>query len=78
MPLQRGILLLALKGGANGTVIISSACQINCHTLVSVNSIMAVIEVPDPCHNLRFLGIIIRLPVFPVVVIDIRIYFQPA
>ena len=60
------------------TVIISSACQINCHAPVPIDSIMDMVDIPDLCHNLRFLGIIVRLPVFPVVVIGIRIYVQSA
>lgn len=59
-------------------LIISSACQINCHAPVPIDSIMDMVDIPDLCHNLRFLGKIIRLPVFPVVVIGSRIYVQPA
>ena len=38
---------------------------------------MAVIDAADLLLNLCFLGIIIRLPVFPVVVISIRADAQP-
>lgn len=38
---------------------------------------MAVVDIPDLLLNLCFLGIIIRLPVFPVVIISIRADPQP-
>ena len=38
---------------------------------------MAVIDATDLLLNLRFLGIIIRLPVFPVVIVGIRADPQP-
>jgi hypothetical protein len=38
---------------------------------------MAVIDAADLLLNLCFLGIIIRLPVFPVVIVGIRTNRQP-
>ena len=58
-------------------VAVSSAFQISCHAAVTVHAVMAVVDIPDLLLNLCFLGMIIRLPVFPVVVISIRADSQP-
>ena len=62
---------------SRAAVAVPSAFQISCHTAVTVHTIMAVVDIPDLLLNLCFLGIIIRLPVFPVVVISIRADAQP-
>ena len=58
-------------------VAVPAAFQISCHTAVTVHTIMAVVDIPDLLLNLCFLGIIIRLPVFPVVIVGIRADPQP-
>ena len=58
-------------------VAVPAAFQISCHTAVTVHTIMAVVDIPDLLLNLCFFGIIIRLPVFPVVIISIRADPQP-
>ena len=50
------------------------ACQINGHASVSVHSIMLVVNLSDLRLYLRFLGIVIRLPV---VIVSIRANLQP-
>lgn len=59
------------------TVMEAFACQINGHASVSVHSIMLVVNLSDLRLYLRFLGIVIRLPVFPVVIVSIRANLQP-
>ncbi len=49
-------------------VIISPARQINGHGPVCVSPVMAVIDVLNLFHGFRFLDIVIRLAVFPVVI----------
>ena len=58
-------------------VAVSPAFQISCHAVVTVHTVMAVADIPDLLLNCCFLGIIIRLPVFPVVIISIRADSQP-
>lgn len=58
-------------------VTIPPACQINSHAPISVNFMMAVINVFYLFPDLRFLGIIIRLPAFPVVITGIGTEFKP-
>ncbi len=55
-------------------VSISTACQINSHAAVAVNSVMAVINLADMVLDFWLLGIIIRLPV---VVINIWANAKP-
>ena len=62
---------------SRAAVAVPSAFQISCHIAVTVHTIMAVVDIPDLLLNLCFLGIIIRLPVFPVVIIGIRADPQP-
>lgn len=56
----------------NRAVMIASTCQINSHGPVSGHPVMRMVNFPDLCFYSFFLGIIIRLPVFPVVVISVR------
>jgi hypothetical protein len=50
----------------------SPALQVNAHAPVAGNTIIFMVDLFDlPQHRL-FLGIIFRLPVFPVVIISIR------
>ena len=58
-------------------VVVSPALQIGSHTAVSVYSIVVVVDFFDFLLDLLFLGIIIRLPVFPVVIVGIRADPQP-
>ena len=58
-------------------VVVSPALQIGSHTAVSVYSIVVVVDFFDLLLDLLFLGIIIRLPVFPVVIVGIRADPQP-
>jgi hypothetical protein len=57
---------------SRAAVAVPSAFQISRHPAVTVHTIMAMVDIPDLLLNLCFLGIIIRLPVFPVVIISIR------
>ena len=59
------------------TVTIPSAFQIGCHATVSVYSIVAVVDLFNLLFGFCLLGIIIRLPVFLVVIIGIWAYLQP-
>lgn len=58
-------------------VAVSSAFQIDSHAAVPVHSIVAVVDFFDLFLGFLFLGIIIRLPVFPVVIVGIRADPQP-
>lgn len=53
------------------------ARQINGHGPVSGHPVMHMVNFPDLSFYSFFLGIIIRLPVFPVVVISIRVDAKP-
>ena len=57
---------------SRAAVAVSPAFQANCHAAVTVHTIIAVADIPDLLLNLYFWGIIIRLPVFPAIVISIR------
>ena len=61
-------------GGAVG---IAPARQIDCHAPVTVNTVVFMIDFVNLCLDFLFMGIITRLPVFPVVVVCIRIDIQP-
>ena len=58
------------------------ACQINGHAPVSVHAIVLVVNLTDLRLYFRFLGTVISLPVFPVVIVsigtDIQSPQQPA
>ena len=58
-------------------VAVPSAFQIGRHAAVSVYSIVAVVDLFNLLLGFCFSGIIIRLPVFPVVIVGIRADFQP-
>lgn len=60
------------------TVRITFTLQIDFHTPIAVNSIVRMIYFLNLCLDFGFKGIIIRLPVFPVVVISIWAYTQPS
>ena len=60
-----------------GTVIISSARQVNGHAPVAIHSVMMVVDLPDLSHDFGFLGIIACLPVFPVVIVSIWTDVKP-
>ena len=59
------------------TVKIAFTLQINFHTPVSVNSIVCVIDFLNLCLFFSFMGIVICLPVFPVVVVCVWTNFKP-
>ena len=59
-------------------VAVTFPLQIDRHAPLTVNSIVFVVNFLYRIQNLRFVGIIIRLPVFSVVVISIGIYLQPS
>ena len=59
------------------TVSVSPAFQIGHHAAVPVHPIMTMIDFVDLPLDFRFFGIIIRLPVFPVVIVGIRADPQP-
>lgn len=53
-------------------VAVSPASQISCHAAVAVHSVVAVVDFTDLLLDFRFLGMITRLPVLPVVIVSIR------
>lgn len=53
------------------TIGISLPLQVDSHPSVSVHSVVAMVDFFNFRHNLCLLGIIIRLPMFPVVVISV-------
>ena len=59
------------------TVAVPPALQIGSHTAEPVYSIVAVVNLFDLFLDFLFLGTIIRLPVFPVVIVGIRADPQP-
>lgn len=59
-------------------VAVASALQIGPHAAVAVHSAMAVVDFVNLFLGFCFLGIITRLPVFPVVIVGIRTYLQPS
>ena len=60
------------------TVRITFTLQIDFHTSVAVNPLVRMIYFLNLCFDFGFKGIIIRLPVFPVVVISNWAYTQPS
>jgi len=58
-------------------VAVAPAFQINRHAAVAVHSVVAVVDFVDLLLDFGFLGIIIRLPVLPVVIVGIRADPQP-
>ena len=60
------------------TVRVASAFQIDFHAPITVDTIVSMINLLNLCLYFCFPGIIIRLPVFPVVVISIWAYTQPS
>lgn len=60
------------------TVKMTFTLQIDFHAPVAVNSIVRMIYFPNLCLDFGFMGMIICLPVFPVVVISILAYTQPS
>ena len=59
-------------------ILVAFPPKVNGHAPVTVNAIMFMINLTDLFLNRCFLGIILRLPVFPVVVVSVRIDTQPA
>ncbi len=59
-------------------VAVPPAFQIDRHAAVSVYSIVAVVDLFNLFLDFRFLDVIIRLPVFPVVIVGVRADFQPS
>ena len=61
----------------NRTIMTAPARQIDRHGPVPCNSVMRMVNFPNQRFSCVFLGIIVRLPVFPVVVISIRADAEP-
>jgi hypothetical protein len=61
----------------SGAVVVSFTFQISRHGTVAVNTVMSVVDFIYLPLDFCFLGVIIRLPVFPVVIIGIRADSQP-
>ena len=55
-----------------GAVVVSLALQIGRHAAVAVNTVVPVVNLISLFPDFCFLGKIIRLPVFPVVIVGIR------
>lgn len=62
----------------SGTVAVSFTPQIGRHAAVAVNTVVPVVDLIDLLPDFCFLGVIICLPVFPVVIVSVRINFQPS
>lgn len=60
------------------TVFIPFPIKVNGHASIAVYAIMFVVDLPDLLLDFIFLRIVICLPVFPVVIIGVRAYTQPA
>ena len=61
----------------SSTVRIAFAFQIDFHAPVTVNTIVDMINFLNLCLYFCFMGIIIRLPVFPVVIVRVWTDFKP-
>ncbi len=61
----------------NGAVMTAPACQIDGHGPVSCHPVMLIVNFPDQRFGGSFPCIIIRLSVFPIVVISIRTDAKP-
>ena len=59
-------------------VVVASTFQIDCHPAVAVYTVMTVVNFLYLHLNFRFVGIVICLSVFPVVIVGIRTNFQPS
>jgi len=59
-----------------GAVNVSAAFQIYPHAAVAVDAVVAVVDPLNLLMDCCLLGIVVRLPVFPVVVIGIRAELQ--
>ena len=57
---------------------VASAFQIDFHAPVTINTIVDMIDFLNLRVYFCFIGIIIRLPVFPVVIIRVWTDFKPA
>jgi len=62
----------------SGAVAVSFTLQIDRHGTVAVNTVVPVVDFIYLPLNFCFLGVIIRLPVFPVVIVGIRTDPQPS
>ena len=61
----------------SGAVAVSFTFQISRHGTVAVNTVVSVVDFIYLPLDFCFLGVIIRLPVFPVVIVGIRADPQP-
>ena len=57
---------------------ISLTCQIDGHAPVTIDTIMFMIDFMNLCLHFCFMGVIISLPVFPVVIVSVWINIQPS
>ena len=62
----------------NGAIRIAFAFQIDFHAPITVDTIVRMINLLNLCLYFCFPGIIIRLPVFPVVIVCVWTDFEPA
>ena len=62
---------------SSGVVAVSFTLQISCHAAIAVHAAVLVVNLFNLLLDFCFLGAITGLPVFPVVIISIWIYFQP-
>ncbi len=61
-----------------GAVDVSAAFQINPHAAVAIDAVVAVVDPLNLLMDCCLLGMVVRLPVLPVVVIGIRPELQPS
>ena len=60
-----------------GAVAVSLASQVDRHAAITVNTVVPVVNLIDLLLDLCFFCVIIRLPVFPVVIVGVRADPQP-
>ena len=56
---------------------ITFALQIDLHAPVTIDTVVRVVDFLNLCLYFCFLRVVICLPVFPIVVVSIRVYLQP-
>ena len=58
-------------------VVITPAGQIDGHAPIPIHAVVLMVDFLNLCFDFLFVGIVICLPVFPVVVVCVWIYVQP-
>ena len=58
-------------------VVIAPAGQIDGHAPIPIHAVVLMVDFLNLCFDFLFVGIVICLPMFPVVVVCVRINVQP-